>query len=69
MLLFGLTIDQYVIKVDNQNLLMKGCRTWFITLMKVLGALDKPKGMTNNSNKPSYVLNVVFHSSHGLTQI
>ena len=67
MLFFGLTINQYVIKVDHQNLLMKGCRTWVITLMKVLGALDKPKCMTNNSNNPSCVLNAVFHSSHGLT--
>ena len=41
----------------------KGCRTSSIYLMKVVGALVKPKGMTNNSNNPLLVLKYVFYVS------
>jgi len=37
--------------------------------MKMLDALDSPKGMTIHSYSPSEVLNVVFHSSPGLMRI
>ena len=42
---------------------MKGRRRSSIYLMKVAGALVKPKGMTNPSNNPSLVFKVVFHTS------
>ena len=42
---------------------MKGHRRSSIYRMKVVGALVKPKGMTNHSNNPSLVLKVVFHTS------
>ena len=42
---------------------MKGRRRSSIYLMKVAGALVKPKGMTNHSNDPSLVLKVVSHTS------
>ena len=60
---FYLAINKDIIKVDTTNLSMKALKTWFINLMNVLGALNKPKGMTNHSYKPALVLNVVFHSS------
>jgi hypothetical protein len=34
--------------------------------MKVLGALDSPKGMTIHSNNSSLVLKAVFYLSPGL---
>uniref|UniRef100_A0A0A9FFV2 Uncharacterized protein n=1 Tax=Arundo donax TaxID=35708 RepID=A0A0A9FFV2_ARUDO len=42
---------------------MKARKTSFINLMKVLGALVKPKGITNHSYRPNLVLKAVFHSS------
>ena len=42
---------------------MKALKTWFINLMKVLGALVKPNGITNHSYSPNFVLNAVFHPS------
>ena len=45
------------------HLSMKGHRRSSIYLMKVAGALVKPKGMTNHSNNHSLVLKVVFHTS------
>ena len=45
------------------QLLMKGHRRSSIYLMKVAGALVKPKGMTNHSTNPSLVLKSVFHTS------
>ena len=46
---------------------MKGLSTWFINLMNVLGALVNPKGITNHSYSPNFVLKVVFHSSLSLS--
>lgn len=46
-----------------RNLPIKGRSTWFIILINVLGALVRPKGMTNHSYGPSFVLKAVFHSS------
>src|SRR5215831_9403477 len=37
--------------------------------MKVLGALVRPKGITNHSYKPNLVLKAVFHSSPSLILI
>jgi hypothetical protein len=51
------------------NLPMKDRKTSFINLMKVLGALINPKGMTIHSYKPNLVLNVVFHSSPSFIRI
>ena len=42
---------------------MKGHRSSSIYLMKVAGALVKPKGVTNHSNNPSLVFKVIFHTS------
>ena len=42
---------------------MKGCNISSINLMKVVGELVKPKGMTNHSKKPSLDLKVVFQTS------
>ena len=39
---------------------MKARKTLFISLMKVLGALVKPKDITNHLYNPNLVLNVVF---------
>ena len=41
---------------------MKGHRRSSIYLMKVVGELVKPKGMTYHSNNPSLVLKVVLHT-------
>ena len=40
---------------------MKAHKTLFINLMKVLGALVYPKGMTNYSYNPNFVLTAVYH--------
>ena len=42
---------------------MKGHRRSSIYLMKVAGALVKPKDMTNHSKNPSLDLKAVFHTS------
>ena len=42
---------------------MNGRRRSYIYLMKVAGALVKPKGMTNHSNNIFLVLKAVFHTS------
>ena len=49
--MFGLAraVDKDVIEVNNHELPKKTLTTWFINLMKVLGALDSPKGMTIHS--------------------
>ena len=44
-----------------KNLPMKSFNTSYINLINVLGASVNPNGMTSHSNKPSFVLNVVFH--------
>ena len=44
------------------HLPMKGRRRSSIYLMKVAGALVKPKGMTNHSNNPSLVLKAIYHT-------
>jgi hypothetical protein len=45
------------------NLPINACNIWFINLIKILGILVSPKGMTNNSYKPYLVLKTGFHSS------
>jgi len=47
-------------KYSITNFSMKAHKTWFINLMKVLGALVKPNGIINHSYKPYFVLKVVF---------
>ena len=37
--------------------------------MNVLGALERPNGMTSHSYSPPFVLNAVFHSSPSLIRI
>ena len=56
-------IYKYAIKADNNKVSYNWFSTWFISLIDVLGALVKPKGITNHSYRPSLVLKVVFHSS------
>lgn len=48
---------------------MYGHNTSFITHMKVVGALHKPKGITNHSNSPCLVLNEVFQMPFSAMQI
>ena len=43
--------------------------TWFIVRMKVAGALERPNSITTHSNKSSFVLKAVFHSSPSLILI
>jgi len=50
-------------KYTTINFLMKFFRTSFMRSIKVLGVLDRLKGMTNRSYNPYLVLKVVFHSS------
>jgi hypothetical protein len=45
--------------------LVKGLNTSSINLMKVVGAIVKPKGMSNHSKRPSLDLKYVFHTSVG----
>jgi hypothetical protein len=52
-----------------KNLPMKSFNTSFINLINLLGAFVNPNGMTNHSNNPSFILNVVFHSSPSLILI
>ena len=52
MLFFCLPENQNVIKVFITKLPMKPLNTSFINLIKVLGALDNPNGMTNPSYNP-----------------
>jgi hypothetical protein len=52
-----------------ENLPMKSFSTSFINLINLLGAFVNPNGMTSHSYKPSFVLNVVFHSSPSLILI
>ena len=63
MLLLSSAVNQYIIKVYHYEFIDKWQNNWVITLMKVLGALDSPKCITNHSYSPSLVLNAVFHSS------
>ncbi|CAJ2661906.1 unnamed protein product [Trifolium pratense] len=50
-------------KYTTTNLPKISLKTWFISLMKVLGALVSPNDITNHSYKPYFVLKAVFHSS------
>jgi hypothetical protein len=52
-------------KYTTTKELVKGLNTSSIILMKVVGALVKPKGMTNHSKRPSLDFKVVFHTSFG----
>ena len=62
MFLLSLVVDQYIIKIDHYEFTDKRSKQLSITLMKVLGVLDSPKGITNYSYNPSLILNAVFHS-------
>jgi len=62
-------VDKDAIEVNNHELPKKTLSTWFINLMKVLGALDSPKGMAIHSYNPSGVLKAIFHSSPVLMRI
>jgi len=63
MLFLGFAINKISSKYTIKNFPINGINTYVITLIKVLGVFERPKGMTSNSYKPSLVLNVVFHSS------
>ena len=45
----------------------KGLSISFINLMKVAGALVKPKGITNHSYNPCFVLKAFLHASCSAT--
>ena len=51
------------------NLPMKYFNTSFTNLINVLHAFVNPNGMTHHLNKPSFVLNFVFHSCPSLVLI
>jgi hypothetical protein len=51
------------------NFPMKTHKTSFINLMKVLGALVNPKGITNHSYKSNLVLKAIFYSSPNFIRI
>jgi hypothetical protein len=42
---------------------VNGCKISSNILVNDIGALFKPKGMTNHSKRPSLDLKVVFHTS------
>jgi len=56
-------------KYTTTNFPKNSLRTWCTSLMNVLGALVKPKGMTNHSYNPNLVLIEVFDSSPSLILI
>jgi len=56
-------------KYTTTNFPKNSLRTWCMSLMNVLGALVKPKGMTNHSYNPNLVLKEFFHSSPSLILI
>ena len=60
---FDLAIDEDVIKVNNHKSINKGLNTQFVSPMKVLGAFERPKGITNYSYNPPLALNIVLHAS------
>ena len=55
------TENQYSVEIDNDIYFNEWSRRSSIYLMNVVGALVKPKCMTNNSNNPSLVLKSIFH--------
>ena len=57
------TVHQNIIKIYLKNFPMKGLKTSFISLMKVLRALDRPKATPSHLYNPYLVLKVIFHSS------
>lgn len=68
MIVFTTAIEQDIIEINNK-LPQERFQYLIHTRMKVLGALDSPKGMTNHSYNPSFVLKVFFHSSPSLIRI
>jgi len=56
-------------KYTTTNLPKNSLKTWFINLIKVLGALVSPEGITRHSYEPYLILNAVFHSSPSLILI
>ena len=50
-------------KYTITNSSRKDLKTSFITLMNVVGALQRPKGITSHSNNPCLILKVVFQIS------
>jgi hypothetical protein len=50
-------------KYTTTKALVNGNRISSIILMKVVGTFVKPKGITNNSKRPSFDLKEVFHTS------
>ena len=50
------------LKYTTTNLPMQSLRTWFMSLMNVLGALVWPKCITNRSYNPNLTLKEIFHS-------
>lgn len=56
-------------KYTTTNRPMNGCKAWFIILMKVLGVLERPKGITSHSKSIYLVLKAVLHSSPGRIRI
>ena len=52
MLIFSLGIDKDIVDVDNDELVQILMKTEFMSLMKVAGALVRPKDMTVYSYRP-----------------
>lgn len=49
MLFLALAINKNIIKVDNDKVTSKRARTSFISLIKVMGALERPNDITSHS--------------------
>ena len=62
MFLQYLVVIKDTIKV-NYKFLNESFKTWFINLTKLLGALVKQKGITNQLYNPNFILKEFFHSS------
>jgi hypothetical protein len=49
-------------RYTTTKVLVKGHRISSIILIKVVGTVVKPKGMTNHSKRPSFDLKAIFHT-------
>ena len=56
-------VPRYLSKYTTKNFQMEGLRTSFMRCMKVLGVLDKPKGVIGHSYNLYLLLKAIFHSS------
>ena len=63
MLFLTLVVHYDVVKAYDHTLVDDGLKYMFTTLIKVLGALVKPKGITSHLHCPILALKVICHRS------